>query len=166
MAKKAIRPIRVEGNIAYVPLTRGYEAVIDADDAPLIGQWNWQAKVCRNKAKNVMGVYATRWDSRGMHQMLLKASIVDHVDGNGLNNQRINLRSATRSENARNSRRHRDNTSGFKGVSWNKAKQKWRAYITLNGKEKHLGLFSTAEAARDAYAAANALMHGEFGKLG
>lgn len=162
------RPIRIEGEIAYVPLTRGHEAIIDAADIPLVGGFNWQALVGPHT------VYATRTDYSGrkkrtvmLHRVLLDDPgrlDVDHQDGNGLNNRRCNLRGATRSQNLSNQRIRSNNTSGFKGVSRNKARAKWMAYIALHGKQHHLGYYDTPEAAHAAYVEASARLHGEFGR--
>lgn len=65
----------------------------------------------------------------------------DHNDGNPLNNRRYNLINRTRSENAQNCSLHCDNTSGVCGVSWNKQREKWEAYIQVDGKKKNLGLY-------------------------
>jgi hypothetical protein len=89
---------------------------------------------------------------------------VDHVDGDGLRNAWTNLRSATHAENMRNSRRPRHNTSGFKGVSWHKRSQAWRAYIKKDRRAIHLGTFATPEAAHAAYVAAAQEHHGEFAR--
>lgn len=84
---------------------------------------------------------------------------IDHLDGNGLNNKLENLRSVTRSENSRNHKKARNNTSGFNGVSWIERLQKWRAYsydrsLGENGKQVQLGTyysFLDACAARKSY---------------
>lgn len=168
VAPKQIRPIRVEGNIAYVPLTQGYEAVIDAADVPLVAKWNWFA------AKKPRTVYAVRNRPGrgegliGMHCVLMgepSAFETDHRDGNGLNNRRFNLRVATVQQNTCNQRTRADNTSGFKGVHWHKQKGKWHAQIAAHGKRRSLGLHDTPEAAHAAYAKASARLHGEFGRL-
>lgn len=87
---------------------------------------------------------------------------IDHIDGDGLNNRIDNLREATHSENLRNRGATTKNTSGFKGVSWHKARRKWQAQIKTNGRKKHLGSFDTPEAAYAAYCAAAEDLHGDF----
>ena len=72
---------------------------------------------------------------------------VDHIDNNKLNNNLTNLRFATVSENSRNTKITVRNTSGVKGVSWEKQYKKWRAQIRIDGKNCHLGLFDTIEEA-------------------
>jgi HNH endonuclease len=172
---KMTRAIRVCGDVAYVTLTRGYEAVIDADDVALVQGADWCA-LCRTRAGRVVKVYAYRGQKvpgtkkvKGilMHRFLLKAPAgieVDHIDGNGLNNQRKNLRLATRFENQQNCPKPVTNTSGAKGASMHKATGKWVANIRAHGKQHHLGLFNCRTAAAVAYAVASTKLHGEFGR--
>jgi hypothetical protein len=75
---------------------------------------------------------------------------VDHKDGDKLNNNLSNLRWATVIENARNSKIRSDNTSGVKGVSYHAKTKKWQARITIDGKDYHLGYYSTIEEAKQA----------------
>ena len=167
---KNIRPIRIEGNLAYVPLTRGYEAVIDADDAHLVAGVNWTAYVAPH------GVYAYRQPTINgkktylpMHRLINKTPKgfeTDHIDGNGLNNRKTNLRSASRSQNEVNKAPKKNNTSGYKGVYWCKERKKWAAEIMMDGKRVHLGRHETIEAAYSAYCDASKKMHGEFARLG
>lgn len=169
MAARTIRPIRVEGNVAYIPLTKGYEAIIDAADVPLVEGWNWTAFTPQRKT-----VYAVRtawrgdrWGHARLHREIMGSPdgvYVDHIDGNGLNNRRRNLRLATHAENQRNAALRVDNRSGFKGVFWYAATAKWVAKIQINGASKHLGYFDSAEAAHAAYCAAADLFHGEFAR--
>lgn len=89
---------------------------------------------------------------------------IDHVDGNGLNNRWDNLRACSDGQNKRNTKRPKTNTSGFKGVSFFHQRQKWRAYISLDGRQTHLGLFDTLEKARAARTSAATIFHGEFAR--
>jgi hypothetical protein len=90
---------------------------------------------------------------------------VDHIDCDGLNNVRSNLRAATHLENQRNCRISSRNTSGVKGVYWQKATQKWVAQIRVKGRVQRLGSFHTIDEAADAYATASKSFHGDFGRL-
>jgi hypothetical protein len=98
-----------------------------------------------------------------MHKLLTGWDETDHKNGNGLDNQRKNLRSATRPQNLWNKGRRSDNTTGFKGVT--KEAHGWRAVIKANGKRRHLGYFTSPELAARAYDAAAVEMHGEFARL-
>lgn len=89
----------------------------------------------------------------------------DHENCNTLDNRRRNLRIATNSQNGANRERLSNNTSGYKGVSWDKRRRKWHAYIYFNKKQIHLGFFDTAEQAYEAYCAAAIRLHGEFARL-
>ena len=164
-----LRPIRVEADLAFVPLTRGFQAVIAADDLPLVEGYNWLA-VARGKQ-----FYAGRslWVGGPkpnrlilMHRVLMgepEGMLVDHVDGNGLNNVRCNLRVAVMAQNLHNTGRHQDNKSGFKGVHQHRP-GRWVAYIMAFGRKEYLGIHDTPEAAHAAYCAASERLHGAFAR--
>ena len=175
MATQEIRPIRVKGNVAYVALTKGYEAIIDAIDVPLVAGRNWCSWVARRPDGTIKTVYAVSRAPIGngkrrtiyMHRLISAAPSaleVDHADGDGLNNVRNNLRTATKAQNAHNQRMAINNTSGVKGVSFSKAKEKWLVRITVNNRRLVVGHFSALEDAAAAYASASALLHGDFGR--
>jgi hypothetical protein len=166
---KLLRQIRVEGDVAFVPLSRGYEAVIDASDVGLVEGFNWSADVSRHT------VYAVRRDhSKGksrsirMHRALMgdpEGFEVDHKDCNGLNNRRQNLRVVTASQNKRNTRTPKHNTSGHKGVTLHVQTGKWHAQIQIGGKHISLGLHETKSDAYTAYCKASSAHHGEYGRV-
>lgn len=89
---------------------------------------------------------------------------LDHIDGNKINNRIENLRPATIGENSRNSKIPKNNTSGFKGVSWHSRDKKWQAQLMINKKSKHLGIFKTIEEATEAVKKAREELHGEFAR--
>jgi hypothetical protein len=89
---------------------------------------------------------------------------IDHEDGDGLNNQLSNLRLATESQNLANSKKRSDNSTGWKGVSFNKGFGRYIAQIGANGKKYYLGHFATAEDAHAAYVEAAKKYHGEFAR--
>ena len=91
---------------------------------------------------------------------------VDHIDGDKDNNAISNLRQATVSENIRNRGKLSTNTSGVKGVCWNKKLGKWQASITLHRKQISLGYFDSIDDAARAYADAAYRLHGEFANIG
>lgn len=87
---------------------------------------------------------------------------LDHINGVRSDNRISNLRPATRGENLRNSPKHRDNKSGFKGVYWSKWAGKWHARIMISYKRIHLGFFDDPREASDAYEAKARELFGEF----
>ena len=87
---------------------------------------------------------------------------LDHIDGNKQNNNIDNLRKATKNQNQHNTILSSKNTSGVKGVSWNKQSQKWRARIKLKKKEIHIGNFTTLKEAEFAIRKAREKLHGKF----
>lgn len=103
--------------------------------------------------------------SRVLGRELLPTEYVDHINSDGLDNRRENLRMATRHENQRNQRLRRVNTSGYKGVSWHKASKKWRAIIQVDGKQKALGYYHDPAEAHKAYCEAAVKYYGEFARF-
>lgn len=174
MASVTIRPIRVEGNVAHVSLTKGYEAIIDAADVPLVEGYNWSAIVKTRRNGTIRAVYAMRGSRSGgssrsiyMHRIIAGTPSdleVDHRDGDGLNNRRANLRNDTAQQNRCNQRVNTANTSGVKGVHYDAQTGKWRASIGAQGLTLRLGRFASLEEAASAYAVASADIHGEFGR--
>lgn len=168
--KRKIRPIRIDGDLAYISLTQGYEAVIDVADVSIVEDRNW----CFDNKKTSGYAVSTVCKKDGksttllLHRLLMNPSfnlVVDHIDGNGLNNRRSNLRICSTAENSRNQRIKLKNTSGFKGVSWHKRTQKWQSHIRRDGKGYNLGHFNTPEDAYAAYCQSSDKLHGEFGRV-
>ena len=130
-----------------IKLTQGKVALVDNEDFSYLSQWSW----CYNKG------YAVRSLNPGkvrMHRLINNTPdgfVTDHIDHNKLNNQRINLRTANSSQNISNSKIHKDNVHGFKGIVWSGLRNKWKARIIVNRKEIHLGLFQTKKEAAEAY---------------
>lgn len=174
---RIIRPIRIEGDIAYVTLTRGYEAIIDATDVPVVEGRNWHVLLIKRKDGAVRTAYACHTLPRDVegkqkhiliHRVLMGdpvGLVIDHIDSDGLNCRRANMREATKSQNCHNQRQRFDNTSNVKGVHFCRRMGKYIAQIAVNGKKHHLGIFITMKDAADAYARANRDLHGKFGRL-
>lgn len=135
------------GSVRGIPLTRGEIAVVDEEDYEWLNQWKW----CVLKGKYTF--YAMRiTEKKGtqfsflMHREILGLEkgdgiVTDHKNRNGCDNRKSNLRIATIAINNHNSRLQRNNTSGYRGVSWKKDKKKWKAYLMVNNKQVHLGYF-------------------------
>jgi len=145
-------------------LTKEYKAIVDDDDYEILSKFKWSARESGRR------VYASRHPGRTMHmhREILgapKDMDVDHIDGNGLNNQRSNLRLATRSQNMGNSKKHVDNSSGAKGVTWSRDKKKWEARIRCGHRRMHIGYFANIEDAAHAYDAKARELFGEFARL-
>lgn len=157
--------IPIGPSIAYVPLTQGLYALIDREDAPLLGQWNWC--VLRGRIGPIYAIRFTAGRVIFMHRLLCGTEsglLIDHRNGNGLHNHKNNLRSATVSNNAHNRPKSIKNTSGYKGVCFSKRYHFWVAQIAVQGKYKWLGHFSSAEDAHLAYCRAAAELHGDFSR--
>lgn len=159
-----------------IKLTKGYTACIDAIDADLI-QFSWHynnrgTSICAQRRDYSVG--ASRGKLVRLHReiyervlgrKLSSGELIDHIDGNPLNNCRSNLRIATKEQNAWNSKTPKTNTSGYKGVHFDKKLSKWIAQIRIDKQIKYLGVFPTAEQAYEAYCSAAKAYRGEFAKL-
>jgi hypothetical protein len=145
-----------------IPLTRGYVTRIDDADRVFTDGHRWTAAVEPSR-RAVYAVGKVNGRAVYLHSLLAPDwAEVDHVDGDGLNNCRYNLRDGAGFRNNANKVMLRNNTSGYKGVGWNKRKSKWRASIMINRKSIFLGYFNTPEEAADAYDQAAVRYFGEY----
>lgn len=155
-----------------IPLTQGQFAKVDHKDYDRLSQWKWSAMWRRSTRSFVASRNAKLSDGRRgtvlMHRHLLRLEYhdvrqADHINRDSLYNRSCNLRIVLNAENSLNRGRHRDNTSGFKGVCFSKTKNKFRASIMVSGKWKHLGYRTTAISAfEELYVPAAQSLHGEF----
>lgn len=147
-----------------IPLTKGRFTVVDDDVFAILNQYTWQCS---------FHGYATRLDYETqkhikMHRQIMNppsGMMVDHINGDKLDNRRSNLRVCTAAENSRNQRVHSNNTSGFKGVHWDGSHKKWRALIKFEGKKFYAGRFSDVIDAARAYDAKARELFGQFARL-
>lgn len=152
------QPIKWHGG-KPVFLTNGGHAFVSEADYTNVNQYRWY--------RDTLG-YARRNAGNGrceyMHRAVMPGcDIVDHINGNKLDNRRCNLRPCTKAQNAHNAKRHRDKTSSrFKGVHFDRARGKWSADIMANGSRRRLGRFETEHEAAEAYRLAAEELHGEF----
>jgi|SRR6478735_6686892 len=145
-----------------ITLTAGKVALIDECDLPVVQQYSWYYLWTRNKE-----YAATKLNGKTtyMHRLILEGDEIDHIDGNGLNNQRSNLRSATHQQNLANQKLSAASTTGFKGVTKDKRlKAKWMAQTKYNGQRVYIGKFNSPEEAACAYDEKMVELHGEFAK--
>lgn len=170
-------PLPNEVETVEIPLTQGQVTVVDAMDGDLLElSWHADYNQCTRSyyAKHTTRRVNGKQFGKKMHRVILQRMLgrsltrserVDHIDRNSLNNRRNNLRLATPSQNNSNSGLRSNNTSGFKGVTWNRDHQRWMAYVNCDGKRRHLGYFYTALEAALAYDLAACELHGEFAVL-
>lgn len=146
---------------ARIPLSRGEFAIIDEADLPFVSQTTWRAHPC-NRQRG--GFYAAS-DRGYMHRLIMSASknqLVDHINGDGLDNRRINLRIASHRENCINS--IVANSTGFRGVEALPS-GKWRAKVCVHKKPYRSAPFATVEEAAAAYDELAQIHHGDFAIL-
>lgn len=135
-----------------IPLTRGLVAIVDAEDAGrVLSAGKWYATPGRHTFYGLRhtGLADGRRGSITLHRFLTGWPLVDHVNRDGLDNRRRNLREATHRQNAQNRRVRADSGSRYKGVNWSPGQQVWRAYVNAQGRMISLGSYQDpAEAAR------------------
>jgi hypothetical protein len=153
-----------------IPLSRGLVAIVDDEDAAdvlAIGTWtalpHGRTVYARHHQYLGGGRSNARRSSVLMHNVLTGWPYVDHINGDGLDNRRVNLRPADAHRNAGNRRTRIDSTSGLKGVY--RDRNRWRAEICVNYRKHYLGMFASPEEAARAYDAAALHHFGEFARL-
>lgn len=147
-----------------IPLTQGQFAIVDDEDFEDLNKNKWFASYS-DITKSFYAKRSHKGTTIYMHRQIMKPEkgvCIDHINHNTLNNKKNNLRVATVSQNAMNQGMRKTNTSGFKGVSWDKRRSKWVAQIKANKKGKHLGYFSNIEDAVEARRKAEAKYYGEY----
>lgn len=151
-----------------VALFGGHVALVDEADLRALRFYRWHVR--KNASGNIYAASRKHHDGKVlfMHRFLMKASPgseVDHIDGNGLNNQRSNLRICTHKENMRNRKVTGKGSSRFKGVHLCPQTGRWHARITVDGKKLHLGRFARQAEAAAAYNRAARTHYGKFAKV-
>ena len=147
-----------------IKLTQGKVALVDDADYEWLSQWKWTYggyafRMIRDGTRKQRMIY--------MHRVIMDAQPgeqVDHINRDGLDNRRENLRLCSSSQNNGNQRKTRG-SSRFKGVSWHKEGRKWQTGIKLHGTQRHLGLFTDEVEAAHAYDDAAREKFGEFARV-
>lgn len=148
-----------------IKLTQEKYAMVDDDDYEFLSQFNWYAFKNHGTYRAVRcasGLKRTVYMSRDLMKPL-SGMVVDHINGDTLDNRKCNLRVCTSAENIRNRKLHKNSISGYKGVR--KQGKNWRATIRANDKRIFLGVFNTKEEAAAAYNEASKKYHGEFARI-
>lgn len=149
-----------------IPLTRGYEAIVDDDDYEKLSQYKWQACISRKLvyARRSLGKINGYWKQETMHRVIIDVPEnmqVDHKNHNTLDNRKENLRIATPAENMRNMRNRKEGAK-YKGVHWLEKDKKWSARIRVFGKTRNIGNFESDIEAGRAYDLAAIVAFEEF----
>lgn len=159
-------------DIQLVPLTQGFYAIVDVVDFVVVSMHKWRAD-SHGYHSGVLLVYGKRdvrkidgtWTTQYLHDFILNIKGVDHKNGNGLDNRRSNLRPANQSQNLPNQRKRSGVSSRYKGVTWDKDNNKWRAQIQVDGRHIHLGRYIDETEAALAYVQAAHEYFGEFANV-
>ena len=155
-------------NYKIIPLTKGMEAIVDTEDYEWLTQWKWHTFIAKYAARSQWIKGKNKKKTILMHRLIMNTPDdmdTDHINGNGLDNRKCNLRVCTSSQNHMNQNlQKKDKTSKYKGVYWNKERDKWQAYITV-GKVRSLGRFDKEDDAAMAYNMAGLRNFREFAKL-
>lgn len=154
-----------------IKLTKGKFAKVDDSNFDYLNQWKWHISAYGyatrttysghgHKTRKVIVIY--------MHRLILnvqKGMEVDHINYNPLDNRRSNIRIVTRSQNMMNRKLLKNNTSGFKGVSWNKRIRRWSVELTFNQKKIHIGHYQDIKIAAKKYDEKAKELFGEYSRI-
>lgn len=128
----------------------GNTAIIDDTDFDLVSQYNWFARPAGIRGRTLYAESSAKGKRLLLHRFLMGTPTeldTDHINGNGLDNRRINLRICTHAKNLQNKRLYKNNKTGFSGVR--KSGEKWCAIVRFNGQDNYLGTFQTKEEANE-----------------
>lgn len=151
-----------------ISLTRGKFALVDEEDFDRLIKYKWHCSYYGYAIRTIRNKLTKKTEVIRMHREIIqcpKDYEIDHINNNPLDNRKENLRICSRAENCRNMRKPKNNSSGYRGVSFEKRRNKYRAYITLDNKQIHLGQFNTAIEAAITYNIAAVKYHGKFANL-
>ena len=141
------------------------KAIVDDEDYEYVTSYMWSESNERNYILARVNGKTTSLAVHIMNRYNIHGENIDHIDRDGFNNKKSNLRPATVSQNQANSKISKINTSGYKGVWWRKNRNRWIAEIRIGGRKKHLGGFRTKEDAAKAYNKAAFLLFGPYANL-
>jgi len=140
-----------------------YFAIVDDENFNKLNQFRWKVEQKNKKPNNVYAVA----DGMRMHRIIINAPQgvdVDHKNGNGLDNRKKNLRLCTLTENQANSKKRKNTSSKYKGVHWNKNRNKWQVQISFQNKHFLIGRFTSEIEAAKIYDIKAKELFGEFAR--
>lgn len=152
-----------------ITLPNGKVALVDDEDFERVNAYKWGVLITKGKAYVWRYVYSGgKRKGVYLHREIMdtpQGMSVDHIDGDGLNNQKSNMRNCTHQENLFNERKKAKTSSIFKGVWWDNARKRWAASLRLNGKTIHLGRYDDEVEAALAYNSAAIKNFGKYSNL-
>lgn len=155
-----------------IPLTQGQFSIVDDEDFEELNKQKWHAHRGRDGNGKFYAIRSYRENGKSksikMHRKLMNApkeSEIDHINGNTLDNRKINLRLCSRNQNGYNKVYYKNNKTGAKGVKFTKDGKSFEVTITINGKNTYIGTYKNLNLAARAYDEAAKKYHGEFAKL-
>ncbi len=152
-------------SMKQIKLTQGKVAIVDDEDFEELSKYKWWARKSRGAWYAMRATYLDGQHTLLMHRAIMnaqKGQMLDHKNGNGLDNRHSNLRFCTHSQNQHNQRRRRNGTSRYKGVHWHAHTQKWFSQIRLNNTSYYIGVYKSEIDAAKAYDAKAKELFGRF----
>lgn len=171
--RKLNKYCNLSNGTSIVELTQGQWTILDTEDWEKIKEMKWFAKL-DVKLNGYYAHHTTKRDSLGnqktirMHRLIVGTDlgdVIDHINGDTLDNRKCNLRMDLEKRNNQNYRKPSNNTSGFKGVYWFKRTNQWKSQISCNNIKMHLGLFDDINKAIEVYDMAACYYFKDFCKL-
>lgn len=148
------------------PYYKKYYALIDDKDYKKVNGNNWHIKKDKGMTYAETNIKVkSHYKLFTLHRLVMGIKNVDHINGNGLDCRRKNLRRATQHQNIMNRRANKKSTSKYKGVSYHKITKKWNAQIQVNGNKINLGYFNSERQAGKVYNKRAKQLFGKFANL-
>ncbi len=149
---------KIENEIVYFIVkykNKEYTALIDYEDISILKNIYWRCSYTKVH-KRVQAIVGSQGKNKYfLHRLIMGVTDskqqIDHINNNVLDNRKCNLRICNNTQNSANKPKYKSNTSGYKCVSWSVTSKKWRAYIVVNDKQRHLGVFENKKDAAEAY---------------
>ena len=156
----------MDKTVMGIPLTQGKVALVDAEDYERVNQHKWHYHK-QGYARRMLPIGSGKKKVLCMHHMIIdvpEGFHPDHINGNGLDNRRVNLRIATPTQNSHNAKMRGDNTTGHRGIFEDKKYNKWRVAFKIDGVQKQFGYYDSKQEAIDMYHSVSKSLRGEFAR--